>query len=45
LARCILKPTDFLGLWKMVFQDKLDNGSRVSELLWDVPKKEWEDGE
>ncbi|XP_055911186.1 dimethyladenosine transferase 2, mitochondrial [Eupeodes corollae] len=40
---CSLKRGDFINLWKIVFQDKIDDGSRVANLLADVPKKLYAD--
>jgi hypothetical protein len=39
-----LTHTDFLGLWKLVFQDKLDQGDRVSVLLKRLKKQDWNEG-
>ncbi|ALC46461.1 mtTFB2 [Drosophila busckii] len=30
---------DFVALWKLAYMDKLDNGTRVSDLLQDVPQR------
>ncbi|EDW83085.1 uncharacterized protein Dwil_GK22500 [Drosophila willistoni] len=30
---------DFVTLWKLAYMDKMDNGSRVAELLNDVPQR------
>lgn len=35
---------DLVNMGKLVFQNKMDNGSRVQELLRDVPCGEWKDG-
>lgn len=34
---------DLIGLWRIAFQDKLDNGKRVSDLLSIIPKRDWKD--
>jgi len=36
---------DFVNLWKLVYMDKIDGGSRVADLLNDVPQKAFTDGE
>ncbi|KAL5275676.1 mtTFB2 family protein [Megaselia abdita] len=33
---------DFVNIWKLLYQDKMDNGSRVSDLLIDLPKQPYE---
>ncbi|KAG7297932.1 hypothetical protein JYU34_018687 [Plutella xylostella] len=30
------KVADFFGMWKLAFQDKIDNGNRIKELLGDL---------
>ncbi|CAG9789335.1 unnamed protein product [Diatraea saccharalis] len=30
------KVADFFGMWKLAFQDKMDNGNRIKELLGDL---------
>lgn len=39
----IVKKSDIINLYKLVFQDKLDNKERVSELLNGLPKKRWDE--
>ncbi|KAM7360694.1 mitochondrial transcription factor B2 [Cochliomyia hominivorax] len=34
---------DLVNIWKLVYQDKMDNGSRVQDLLQDVPSKQFEE--
>ncbi|XP_017102969.2 dimethyladenosine transferase 2, mitochondrial [Drosophila bipectinata] len=34
---------DFVNLWKLVYMDKMDGGSRVMDLLNDVPRKAFND--
>ncbi|XP_037729851.1 dimethyladenosine transferase 2, mitochondrial [Drosophila subpulchrella] len=34
---------DFVNLWKLVYMDKIDGGSRVADLLNDVPQKAFTD--
>ncbi|XP_030376020.1 dimethyladenosine transferase 2, mitochondrial [Scaptodrosophila lebanonensis] len=34
---------DFVNLWKLAYMDKLDNGTRLAELLHDVPQKAYND--
>lgn len=36
---------DFVGLHKLAFMDKMDNGTRVADLLRDVPQKHFNEGE
>lgn len=36
---------DFINLWKLVYMDKMDGGTRVSDLLNDVPQRAFSDGE
>lgn len=40
--RVKLKHGDLVGLWRLAYQDKLDNGKRVDTLLADLPTKEWD---
>ncbi|KAH8271412.1 hypothetical protein KR018_009214, partial [Drosophila ironensis] len=35
---------DFVNLWKLVYMDKIDGGSRVADLLIDVPQKPFSEG-
>ncbi|XP_013105854.1 dimethyladenosine transferase 2, mitochondrial [Stomoxys calcitrans] len=37
--RVKVKLADLTNIWKLVYQDKLDNGNRVQELLRDIPRK------
>lgn len=41
--RINLKVGEFLGLWKIAHQDKLDNGNRVELFLSGLPVTEWSD--
>lgn len=34
--RITLKIADFFGMWKLAFQDKMDGGNRMAELLGDL---------
>lgn len=42
--RVKVKNTDLTYAWKLLFQDRMDNGSRIPELLRDVPKKSHTEG-
>lgn len=42
--RVKVKHGDFVNMWKLVYQDKIDNGTRVQELLRDVPSRHFEEG-
>lgn len=35
---------DLVNIWKLVYQDKMDNGSRVQELLRDIPLRSHQEG-
>uniref|UniRef100_A0A0A1X1H7 rRNA adenine N(6)-methyltransferase n=1 Tax=Zeugodacus cucurbitae TaxID=28588 RepID=A0A0A1X1H7_ZEUCU len=39
--RVKVKHSDFVSMWKLSFQDRMDNGTRVSDLLSDLPKREF----
>ncbi|KAH8382513.1 hypothetical protein KR009_003928 [Drosophila setifemur] len=34
---------DFINLWKLVYMDKMDGGTRTPDLLLDVPQKDFSD--
>lgn len=34
--RISCKTADFFGMWKLAFQDKMDQGTRIKELLGDL---------
>lgn len=40
----LLKKGDFLNMWKLAYQDKLDNKDRLPTLLNELPKKIWKEG-
>lgn len=42
--RIKVKHCDLVNAWKLVYQDKIDNGSRMQDLLNGLPSKKWEDG-
>ena len=42
--RVKVKHGDAVGLWKLAFQDKMDHGSRVTDLLSDVPVRGYKEG-
>jgi len=42
--RVKVRQGDFVNLWKLVYMDKMDGGSRVADLLSDVPQKAFTDG-
>lgn len=42
--RVKVKHGDLVNIWKLVYQDKMDNGSRVQDLLRDIPTKQFEEG-
>lgn len=42
--RVKVKCADFVNIWKLVFQDKVDNGSRIQDLLCDVPQRDIQGG-
>ncbi|EDV94750.1 dimethyladenosine transferase 2, mitochondrial [Drosophila grimshawi] len=37
--RVKVRQGDFIGIWKLAFMDKMDSGTRLSELLSDVPQR------
>lgn len=39
--RVKVKHNDIVSLWKLSFQDRMDNGTRVSDMLSDLPKREY----
>ncbi|EDW42781.1 dimethyladenosine transferase 2, mitochondrial [Drosophila sechellia] len=41
--RVKVRQGDFVNLWKLVYMDKIDGGSRVADLLSDVPQKAFTD--
>ncbi|XP_017071912.2 dimethyladenosine transferase 2, mitochondrial [Drosophila eugracilis] len=41
--RVKVRQGDFVNLWKLVYMDKMDGGSRVADLLNDVPQKAFTD--
>lgn len=42
--RVKVKHGDLVNIWKLVYQDKIDNGSRVQDLLVDIPTKQHHEG-
>ena len=42
--RVKVKCGDFVNIWKLVFQDKMDNGARTQDLLCDVPCRDFQAG-
>uniref|UniRef100_A0A0K8VXA9 rRNA adenine N(6)-methyltransferase n=2 Tax=Bactrocera latifrons TaxID=174628 RepID=A0A0K8VXA9_BACLA len=38
--RVKVKHNDLTSLWKLSFQDRMDNGTRVADMLSDLPKRE-----
>lgn len=42
--RVKVKHNDIVSLWKLSFQDRMDNGTRVSDMLSDLPKREYNEG-
>nr|CAD7425591.1 unnamed protein product [Timema monikensis] len=42
--RITLMHCDLFSMWKMVFQDKLDNGARMDTVLEGIAKRSWTDG-
>ncbi|XP_073814695.1 mitochondrial transcription factor B2 [Musca autumnalis] len=38
-----VKNCDFTNIWKLVYQDKIDNGTRVEELLRDIPRRGYDE--
>ncbi|KAH8243073.1 hypothetical protein KR032_004323 [Drosophila birchii] len=41
--RVKVRQGDFVNLWKLVYMDKMDGGTRVSDLLNDVPQRAFND--
>uniref|UniRef100_W8AS10 rRNA adenine N(6)-methyltransferase n=1 Tax=Ceratitis capitata TaxID=7213 RepID=W8AS10_CERCA len=41
--RVKVKHNDIVGLWRLAYQDRMDHGTRVAELLSDLPKHEYTD--
>ncbi|XP_037821575.1 dimethyladenosine transferase 2, mitochondrial [Lucilia sericata] len=41
--RVKVKQGDLVNIWKLVYQDKMDNGSRVQDLLRDIPNRQFEE--
>ncbi|XP_054725288.1 dimethyladenosine transferase 2, mitochondrial [Anastrepha obliqua] len=41
--RVKVKQGDIVGLWKLSFQDRMDNGTRVADMLCDLKKSEYND--
>ncbi|XP_052859071.1 dimethyladenosine transferase 2, mitochondrial [Drosophila gunungcola] len=41
--RVKVRQGDFVNLWKLVYMDKMDGGTRVADLLNDVPQKAFKD--
>lgn len=39
-----VKNCDFANIWKVVYQDKIDNGTRVEELFRDIPRRPYNEG-
>lgn len=42
--RVKVKHNDIVSLWKLSFQDRMDNGTRVADMLSDLPKREHNEG-
>lgn len=42
--RVKVRHADMISIWKLLYQDKMDNGTRIQEILRDVPRKPHNDG-